>query len=232
MKEKKKKKSTSMSAIEPENEGGVVTDPLDSSTSATSSEPSLDKVGNDPATVDISLEQKTEAPEPNELDILRCQLAEMTENWQRERASFQNYRKRVEEEKREARKYASFELARDLIRLMDYFETSLTFSKNLPDESQCIADGVKYIIEEFSRVLAVHGINPIEVNPGEIYNSNVMEAVERQINEDVASGTILEVRRRGWMYCDRVLRPVQVVVAVTSENAEGNSSGEKEVTDI
>jgi molecular chaperone GrpE len=165
------------------------------------------------------VEESEEVQEGEETDLAE-QLAAMTENWQRERASFQNYKHRVEQEKREIRKYACWDLALDILRVLDYFESSISFSENLPDEAQSVINGVKYTVDELRRVLAAHGVSPIEVDEGEPFDSECMEAVERRERDNVAAGTVLEVQRGGWRLHDRVLRFAQVVVAVSPDGEE------------
>ncbi len=149
---------------------------------------------------------------------------EMKSNWQRERASFLNFKRRVEEEKAEIRKYASYDLAYDLLRVIDYFESSVSFAEKLPKEAKSIIDGVEYTLKELKRVLEAHGITPIEVRIGDRYDSLMMEAVERREGRDVEPETVLEIHRRGWRLHDRVLRSAQVVVSAPSDAAESDDT--------
>jgi molecular chaperone GrpE len=163
----------------------------------------------------------------SELEELQQQLAQMIENWQRERASFQNYKRRVEEEKREMRKYALFDTALELIKILDYFESSVSFAENLPKDAQSVIVGVKYTIAELNRVLAANGVHPVEVEPGRQYDPVSMEAIGRRETDEVAAGSVLEVARRGWLYHDRILRPAQVIVAAAREDGEDDPGNER-----
>lgn len=151
-------------------------------------------------------------------------LTEMTENWQRERANFLNYKRRVEEEKEKLRKYAYFDFAFDLLRVVDYFESSISFGENLPEGAKNVILGVEYTLRELTQVLSAHGVKPIEVEIGDEYDSSIMEAVERREAPDEDPDTVLEIQRTGWRLYDRVLRAAQVVVAghgVDSEDESG-----------
>ncbi len=167
-----------------------------------------------------------EESERFEAEDIASQLAVMTENWQRERANFINYKRRVEEEKREIRRYASFDFALDLIRVMDYFESSVSFGEKLPEEAREVINGVKYTLRELTRVLSDYGVRPIEAGKGKPFDSSCMEAVERRVADGVKAGTVLEVQRRGWWLHDRVLRSSGVVVAVDQESDADNTKGE------
>ncbi len=159
---------------------------------------------------------------------LAAQLARMTENWQRERAAFINYKRRVEEEKSRARKYACFDLAYDLLRVLDYFDSSISFSENLPEEARSVVLGVEYTVKEMMCVLSAHGVTPVPIEVGDKYDSSLMEAVERRELDDAEAGTIVQVQRRGWKYHDRVLRAAQVVVAAASEKEKDAGEGGEE----
>jgi molecular chaperone GrpE len=150
-------------------------------------------------------------------------LTEMTENWQRERANFLNYKRRVEEEKEKLRKYAHFDFAFDLLRVVDYFESSISFGENLPEGAKNVILGVEYTLRELTQVLSAHGVKPIEVNVGDEYDSSVMEAVERREAPDEDPDTVLEIQRTGWRLYDRVLRAAQVVVGGRGVNSEDES---------
>ncbi|HDS30901.1 MAG TPA: nucleotide exchange factor GrpE [Firmicutes bacterium] len=165
----------------------------------------------------------TESPtDSGTVDELRTRLDEMTENWQRERAQFINYKRRIEEERKEIRKYACYDFAYDLLRVVDYFESSINFEKKLPEDAQSVIIGVKYTLDELKKVLAEYGVCPIEAEEGMMFDSTCMEAIERQVVPDVGPGTILKVQRKGWRLHDRVLRSSMVVVAVEAETQEQN----------
>lgn len=168
----------------------------------------LEKVKNEESEIDSD-----KVPlEPVE-DSLESKLKAMTENWQRERASFQNYKRRVEEERKEIKKYAIFDLAFDLLKVLDYFEASVSFSENLSGSAENVIVGVKYTIDELKRVLSSHNITPISADAGTAFDPTLMEAIERRETHEFEPGTVIEVRRSGWMLYDRVLRSAQVVVA-------------------
>jgi len=153
-------------------------------------------------------------------------LAEMTANWQRERADFRNFKRRIEDEKSTIRKYAVFNLALDIIRVLDYFESSVSFAENLPPEAENVVIGVKYTVDELKRVLGIHGVNQLEVAEGYCFDSGLMEATDRLQRDDVDPGTVLQVQRSGWILHDRVLRPAQVVVSVAPDDDNIKEGGE------
>lgn len=157
-------------------------------------------------------------------ESLSAKITELTDNWQRERANFLNYKRRIEEEKREIRKYASYDLVYDLLKVIDYFESSVTFAENLPPDAQNVILGVEYTLKELKGILSAHGVTPIIIKPGDEFLSSLMEASERLTTSDYTDGTIVKVLRGGWMYHERVLRPSQVVVAINSDEPHVENS--------
>lgn len=130
-----------------------------------------------------------------------------------ERASFQTYRARIDKEKAEIRRYGGQDLSRDLLRVLDYFEMSLTFDlPDLPANAQGVIEGVKYTVQELHKVLDQHGIVAIPTEG--MFDATTMEAVSTEVREDLPPNTILSVATKGYMYKDRVLRPARVVVSV------------------
>lgn len=162
-------------------------------------------------------------PAEDSREDIRTKLAGMTENWQRERANFQNFKRRVEDEKKSIRKYASYDLVFDLLRVIDYFDSSVSFSENLPEEARNVIIGVEYTLKELKVILSAHGVTPINVEVGDEFDSTLMEAAERREASGDSAGTVVEILRDGWMYHDRVLRSSQVVVAVSTDEPEGES---------
>ena len=138
----------------------------------------------------------------------------LIENLQRERASFINYRQRVEEEKAQIRRYSSQDLAFDLLNVLDYFEASMNFD-NTSSDIHSIIQGVKFTIEELRRILAKYGIKEIECDSP--FDPKIHEAFGVEFTDKAEPGTILQVHRKGYMYKDRVLRPAMVTVARTPD---------------
>lgn len=175
--------------------------------------------------IPVREDESPSVEEPKLQKSVEDELKDMTENWQRERASFRNYKRRVEEEKSEIRKYAKYDLALDLLRILDYFESSVSFSENLPQEANNVLIGVKYTIDELTRILHDHNIVPVAACEGQPVDPSTMEVIERMETEAQKEGTILKVHRRGWKLHDRILRTCQVVVAAAPvEKINGISS--------
>lgn len=152
------------------------------------------------------------------IDELEVKIEELTDSLQRERASFLNYRQRMDEEKTQIRSYGAQDLAFDLLNVLDYFESSLNFKTVEFTDAHAVIQGVKFTVEEMLRVLAKHGVKEIRTDIP--FDPRIHEAFVAEATLDVDPGTILAVHRKGYMFKERVLRPAMVTVAKLPEDAE------------
>lgn len=138
-------------------------------------------------------------------------IKELTEALKRERADFENFRKRIEEEKKDWVKQGSLDLILEILPVLDNFERALqsttpnTLTSNSKTPDQWL-EGVKFIQKQLLDVLKNNGVEPIDPKPGEKFNPQFHEAVEGK------GETIQTVRLKGYRVEEKVLRPTQVVV--------------------
>ena len=115
----------------------------------------------------------------------------------RAKADFLNYQDRVRREKAEWTRSSLEGFIRELLPALDGFAMAKFDDPKL-------LDALRVIEKEFTRVLAKHGITPIDA-AGKSFDPNFHEAVGVE-----EGGTALAEVRRGWMIGDRVLRPSAV----------------------
>ena len=170
--------------------------------------------------------------EPDDVEGLRTRLEEEKqragkhyESWQRSAADYQNYKRRMEEERREVARLASVSLIINLLPLMDDIERAL---KNVDPKLSGLTwiDGIWMIYRKFEAVLQNAGVTEIEADAQQ-FDPTVHEAISEVDGEE---GKVLSVVQKGYKLGDRVIRPAMVVVgksdgAAGSENAaEGDES--------
>jgi molecular chaperone GrpE len=128
-------------------------------------------------------------------------------NWQRTEADFDNYRKRMEQEKGETVKFANTSLILSVLPVLDDLERAV---KALPEnlEGDPWAEGVRLIQRKMKSTLEGYGVTEIEAESRD-FNPYVHEAVARADGEE---GKVLEVVQKGYKFHDRVIRPAFVVV--------------------
>lgn len=132
-------------------------------------------------------------------------VEELTCDLQRERADFENFRKRVEGEKNALRKEANASLVLELLPVLDNFSRAL---EHIPasDKEKPWVQGILYIQKDYSNVLKNIGINEIEAKPGDKFDPAIHEAIEGQGEK------IKKVILQGYKLNGKLLRPVKVVV--------------------
>jgi molecular chaperone GrpE len=152
------------------------------------------------------------APPPeDELSAARREIVELRDKNLRLLAEAQNQQKRAEREKQELRRFAEFDLARDLLVLIDDLERAADAARAIPN-SQGVADGVRIVTEHFQKILRDHGIAPIEA-VGRPFDPNYHEALLQQPSDEHPTGIVIQELARGYTMHERVLRPSRVAVS-------------------
>lgn len=128
----------------------------------------------------------------------------------RKTAEFENYRKRVERERREQADYAAADVLTDLLPLVDDLERALQADPNTGTEAY--RKGVELIHKQMLDLLRRRGVTPIEA-VGRQFDPHLHQAVVHDAVAGHADGEVVEEFRRGYKLRDRLLRPAMVKVA-------------------
>ncbi len=141
---------------------------------------------------------------------LEKQSQEYFEGWQRERADFLNYKKRVEREQLSLKNYTTAEIIKKYLVIIDDMELAL---KNQPGNSECLnwVNGVNLIYQKLISILESEGV--VRIPTDGAFDPNLHEALTQIESDDHESGHVVEVMRNGYRIGDRVLRPSLVIVA-------------------
>jgi molecular chaperone GrpE len=148
--------------------------------------------------------------EYDELQKQAKQAQESLDGWQRERADFSNYKRRIERDQVQMSFNITGQVIRKYLVILDDLERAL---KTRPTEGEGAvwAAGVEMIYRKLGTILDAEGVRPI---PAEIdFDPNLHEAITHEDNPDFESGQIIEVVQTGYIIGDRVLRPALVRVA-------------------
>lgn len=85
------------------------------------------------------------------------------------------------------------------------------------DPSNESVETINAVRTQFLQALESVGVYPIELKLGELFDVNTCEVSSRQERDDLTSGTIIMLERRGYMWGDKVLRHARVSIATNSE---------------
>jgi molecular chaperone GrpE len=147
----------------------------------------------------------------DELARVKSEAAEYLDGWQRARAEFANYKKRIERENEEARQRITSEILLRYLSIMDDLERALGNGPNGDDLDDWVS-GIELIYQKFEALLEAEGVEPIETE-GERFDPNLHEAISYEESEEYEGGSIIAVTQRGYKLGDRIIRPAMVRVA-------------------
>lgn len=144
---------------------------------------------------------------------LEASLKEAEEKAMREKAEAINYRKRKDDEVARMMKYASEDMIKEILPIVDSFERAIDMDDdNLEDEVSKFLAGFKMIYCNLVNVLEKYEVKEIEAM-GKEFDANFHQAVLTEPRDGVESGIVIEVLQKGYMYKDKVLRPSMVKVS-------------------
>lgn len=153
---------------------------------------------------------------PGTMDEARAEIGDLSERLLRLQADFENFRKRAQREKDEARQFANQSLIEKQLPILDNFEMALAAAK---DADPALRDGVQMIYDQLLGILRDSGVETIDAT-GEGFDPNLHEAISQQETTEAEPGTVVEQVQRGYRLHERLVRPARVVVAKAPEAAE------------
>ena len=132
-------------------------------------------------------------------------------------ADFDNYRKRIERERRELSEYAAADVLLELLPIIDNFERALSASApgttaDRPAESDAFYRGVELIHKQMLDLLRKRGVSRIDAL-GADFDPNIHQAVIHEPSEEHREGEVMQELQPGYKLGDRLLRPSMVKVA-------------------
>ena len=147
-----------------------------------------------------------------ENEQLRVQSAEYLDSLQRERASFANYRRRVDQENLQIYDIALGDLVRIFLPVVDDLERALKQKPDIPEVDPWY-QGIELTLQKLYKTLESKGVQKLEVNPGDQFDPSIHEAVSHEDHPDFSDGQVVEVLQNGYKLKDRIVRPALVRVA-------------------
>jgi molecular chaperone GrpE len=145
------------------------------------------------------------------LDSVRKQRDEYYDLLLRKTAEFENYRKRIERERRDLSEYAGADILKAVLPLVDDLERALHAAATT-DSVAAIRTGVELIHKQLLDLLKKKGVTPIE-SVGQDFDPHIHQAVTQEVSEDHREGEVMQELARGYKLGDRLLRPAMVKVA-------------------
>lgn len=128
-------------------------------------------------------------------------------------ANLANQRKLYEKDYQNALKYASQNLAEQLIPSFEMFSMVIESVDNLPPEVAPYVQGFSMIYRQMVQALESEGVSEIAVKVGDKYDYKIHSAMETiEVEDEGLVDTIIKVIRKGYKIHDRLIKPATVIV--------------------
>lgn len=139
-----------------------------------------------------------------ERDDLKDQMLRM-------RAEMENFRRRLNRERDDERRYASLPIVRDLLPAIDNLERAVAAGQKDPNV-ESLLQGVQMVLKQMEEILGRFGVKSIP-SVGEAFDPNVHEALQQVPSTEFPPMTVVQELERGFQLHDRVIRPTKVIVS-------------------
>lgn len=133
------------------------------------------------------------------------------DGWQRERAEFSNYKKRVERDQVQLSQLITGNIIKKYLVILDDLELALK-ARPKDGEGAAWASGIELIARKILSIIESEGVTAISENRVQ-FDPTIHEAISNEDNPEFESGEVIEVVRTGYKIGDRVIRPAVVRVA-------------------
>jgi len=149
--------------------------------------------------------------QPDPLEDLRRERDALQDRLLRTAAEFDNYRKRVDRERRDLAEFTAADLVIELLPIVDNLERALQAAA-IDDP---LRKGVELILKQMLDLLRKRGVGPIDAL-GADFDPNFHQAVIHEVSGEHREGEVMQELQRGYLLGDRLLRPAMVKVAKTA----------------
>jgi molecular chaperone GrpE len=164
--------------------------------------------------IDPQVESASPAAEaPSDNDALQKERDDLYDRLLRKTAEFDNFRKRVERDRRDMIEWAAADVLTDLITIADDFDRALAASA--PPEAQGFKAGLELIHRQLAELLKKRGVTTVEPL-GADFDPHLHQAVAYEEVDGAREGEVVGVMAKGYKLGERLLRPAMVKVAKAS----------------
>ncbi len=146
-------------------------------------------------------------------DALQKERDDLYDRLLRKTAEFDNFRKRVERDRKDMIEWAAADVIGDLLPIVDDFDRAL--AAEAPPEAQAYKAGLELIHRQLTELLKKRGVSSIDAL-GADFDPHLHQAVAYEEVAGAREGEVVDVMAKGYKLGDRLLRPALVKVAKAS----------------
>jgi molecular chaperone GrpE len=127
-------------------------------------------------------------------------------------ADFDNYRKRVERQLEDIKRYSNERFIIEMLEVVDELEIAVKAGRD-SNSTNVLIEGVEMTLKKIQKILINENVRPVECleKPFDPSKCNAVATVEK---EDVEEGTVVEEIRKGYIMNDKIIRPSIVKVTI------------------
>jgi molecular chaperone GrpE len=154
---------------------------------------------------------------------------ESVDHLQRLQADFQNYRRRMMQEKSEASSRGKEDVLRALVPVLTNFRLALQHAEQ---DANSVRQGVQMIWQQLEGFLRAQGVEPIPTL-GQVFDPTYHEVLSTvPATAEAPANTIVTEVKAGYRMDGRLLSPAQVIVARAEEPAVQDASDPADVPSV
>jgi molecular chaperone GrpE len=155
--------------------------------------------------------------EKDKKDLMIKTLSENVQDLQNkllyQQAEFENFKKRREDETRNLLKYQNFDIALEIITVVDSLERALSVPvEKLTDEVKKYLEGFRIMYNNLINILNKFEIHEVDCLNKE-FDHNTCQALMTEHVDSIAPGIVIQVLQKGYVLKDKLLRPALVKVS-------------------
>ncbi len=134
------------------------------------------------------------------VEKLQVQINELTNDLQRTRADFENYRKQIDSQKAQAVEFAKYDTVRKFLPLLDDLGRAISANPELAP-----------LVKNIEKTISDLGLAKIDSTAGSEFNPDYHDAIMMEDSEGEKE-VVSESLRDGYLYNGEILRPAMVKV--------------------
>jgi molecular chaperone GrpE len=158
-----------------------------------------------------------------ELEQKSKEAAAANEKYLRTYADFENYRKRMQRDLADFRKYANEQFALELLSVVDHMGLALKHAGEADETVQGMQQGVEQVYKQLRDALEKFGVKQFAAE-GERFDPARHDAMMQVVTDEAPENTVVRVMQDGYLYHDKVLRHAKVSVSKRPDGKKRDDS--------
>ena len=164
------------------------------------------------------------------LKSAETELHEATDRALRISAEFDNFKKRMNREMDEFRKFANESLIKQLLNVVDNLERAIASSKSGDKANGSIVEGVEMIRKDIMNILEKYNVCPVDCME-KPFDPLYHQAVGQEETDQHPENTVTKELMRGYTLHERLLRPAMVMVSKSKANNKKTTNNDKKINE-